>query len=396
MEHAIVADRVKRGTGGVLEVGIGSVAVLMMVAVVVMESSSSSPSSDIQVEVGLQAWERKLVQVEVVVGQAGMVHATRPTNTAVGGCQPLTCAQLLVGGGVRHRVGHGVGRTVRERARKAASSSRSAWLGMLLSPQHTKPLSWVPSADRQGKSGPLPFRWSSGSATGLGYRRRSKTPSLLPVWVSPLDFPPTPTPAPNPRRGSGGSVLKLVVLGVDVLKVLLDPDVATESACFAQRGADRVHGLFELLDLLTRILQGQLGLHAVALLLHPVLLHAVELASQLVYLRVPERASRGERGQRKSNEALDVGLSCEPVGSQRADLRSAHPWVGLQSPLQEPELLLPLREALPWGSLLLGAAGVRLSDARGDVLNVNANKPQTTDHRPQTTDHGNKRRDPTT
>lgn len=63
MEHATVADRGKDGTTGVL--GIGSVAVLMTVAVVtevvvVMESNSSSPSSDIQVEVGLQAWDRKV------------------------------------------------------------------------------------------------------------------------------------------------------------------------------------------------------------------------------------------------------------------------------------------------------------------------------------------------
>lgn len=65
MEHATVAERGKDGANGVLESGIGSVAVLMTVAVVtevvvVMESSSSSPSSDIQVEVGLHACERKV------------------------------------------------------------------------------------------------------------------------------------------------------------------------------------------------------------------------------------------------------------------------------------------------------------------------------------------------
>lgn len=65
MEHATVADRGIEGADGVLETGIGSVAVLITVAVVtevvvVIESSSSSPSSDIQVEVGLQAWERKV------------------------------------------------------------------------------------------------------------------------------------------------------------------------------------------------------------------------------------------------------------------------------------------------------------------------------------------------
>lgn len=41
------------------------------------------------------------------------------------------------------------------------------------------------------------------------------------------------------------------------------------------------------------------------------------------------------------------------------DVYFCRPLVGLQSlPLHEPELLLLLRDALPYGSLLLGAAGV--------------------------------------
>lgn len=65
MEHATVAERGNGGSRGVLDTGIGSVAVLITVAVVtevvvVIESRSSSPSSDIQVEVGLQACDRKV------------------------------------------------------------------------------------------------------------------------------------------------------------------------------------------------------------------------------------------------------------------------------------------------------------------------------------------------
>lgn len=65
MEQATVAERGMEFTRGNLENGIGSVAVLMTVdlvteVVVVMESISSSPSSDIHVEVGLQAWDLKV------------------------------------------------------------------------------------------------------------------------------------------------------------------------------------------------------------------------------------------------------------------------------------------------------------------------------------------------
>lgn len=49
----------------------------------------------------------------------------------------------------------------------------------------------------------------------------------------------------------------------------------------------------------------------------------------------------------------------------------SYPLVGLQSlPLQEPELLLLLREALPNGSLLLGAAGVRLVQSKRRHINL--------------------------
>lgn len=48
--------------------------------------------------------------------------------------------------------------------------------------------------------------------------------------------------------------------------------------------------------------------------------------------------------------------------------KGSHPLVGLQSlPLHEPELLLLLTEAGPNGSLLLGAADVRLPPRRKHV-----------------------------